>query len=67
MGRHELDGSDEHWRSPGAYSTTENVIKNLPGTQLILHIGDISYAVGYSAQWDSFMNQIMPIATKVNL
>lgn len=32
---------------------------------LISHIGDISYARGYSWLWDHFFNQIEPIASKV--
>lgn len=31
----------------------------------ISHIGDISYARGYSWLWDNFFNQIEPIASKV--
>jgi len=30
-----------------------------------LHIGDISYAVGYAAEWDEFMTQIEPVAARV--
>ncbi|XP_051122030.1 probable inactive purple acid phosphatase 2 [Andrographis paniculata] len=32
---------------------------------LISHIGDISYARGYSWLWDTFFNQIEPVASKV--
>lgn len=32
---------------------------------LISHIGDISYARGYSWLWDNFFNQIEPIASEV--
>ncbi|KAJ4961002.1 hypothetical protein NE237_020912 [Protea cynaroides] len=32
---------------------------------LISHIGDISYARGYSWLWDSFFTQIEPVASKV--
>ncbi|EYU28840.1 hypothetical protein ABFS82_12G093900 [Erythranthe guttata] len=32
---------------------------------LISHVGDISYARGYSWLWDNFFNQIEPIASKV--
>jgi len=30
---------------------------------IALHIGDISYAVGYGAEWDQFLQQIEPVAT----
>ncbi|KAL3840528.1 hypothetical protein ACJIZ3_025119 [Penstemon smallii] len=32
---------------------------------MISHIGDISYARGYSWLWDNFFNQIEPVASKV--
>ncbi|CAA0825539.1 Probable inactive purple acid phosphatase 2 [Striga hermonthica] len=32
---------------------------------LISHVGDISYARGYSWLWDNFFNQIEPIASRV--
>jgi hypothetical protein len=38
---------------------------SLDNTDLVLHIGDISYATGYSSKWDRFMNQIEPIASRV--
>jgi len=34
-------------------------------TKMILHIGDISYAKGFGAQWDSFYHQIESIASSV--
>lgn len=43
----------------------ENIIKRLNEIDFVLHIGDISYAVGDSSEWDEFMNQITPIAQKV--
>jgi phosphodiesterase/alkaline phosphatase D-like protein len=32
---------------------------------LVLHIGDISYATGFLAEWDQFLDIITPIASKV--
>eukprot|EP00300_Choanocystis_sp_HF-7_P006210 c14553_g1_i1.p1 GENE.c14553_g1_i1~~c14553_g1_i1.p1 ORF type:complete len:684 (+),score=149.77 c14553_g1_i1:197-2053(+) len=32
---------------------------------LLLHVGDISYATGYLTEWDRFFAQIEPIATQV--
>ncbi|KAK4430061.1 putative inactive purple acid phosphatase 2 [Sesamum alatum] len=40
-----------------------DAIGNKPA--LISHIGDISYARGYSWLWDNFFNQIEPVASKV--
>jgi hypothetical protein len=51
MGKTENDGSQEHWSfEPMALSTTDNMITKLASTDLALHIGDISYAVGFSSQ-----------------
>ena len=47
------------------FDDVKNVIKKLNQTDLVLHIGDISYAVGYSAQWDRFLDQIKPVASRV--
>jgi hypothetical protein len=33
--------------------------------QLLIHIGDIAYAVGYAAQWDQFFDQVQPIASRI--
>jgi len=68
LGKGETDGSLEQfpvWEEFPAINTTKNVLNVLDETDLILHIGDISYAVGYSAQWDEFMQQISPISTRI--
>eukprot|EP00040_Diaphanoeca_grandis_P011444 m.58676 g.58676 ORF g.58676 m.58676 type:complete len:648 (+) comp22596_c0_seq2:141-2084(+) len=33
-------------------------------TDLVLHIGDLAYATGYETEWDRFMTQIEPIASR---
>eukprot|EP00698_Gefionella_okellyi_P020824 TRINITY_DN6617_c0_g1_i1.p1 TRINITY_DN6617_c0_g1~~TRINITY_DN6617_c0_g1_i1.p1 ORF type:complete len:564 (+),score=100.33 TRINITY_DN6617_c0_g1_i1:99-1694(+) len=66
MGKGEVDGSNEHWPEPASLNTTSYVQKEIDqGNALVLHVGDISYAVGYSSQWDEFMAQIQPIAARV--
>ena len=52
---------------PGAKSTIERVVARVNSTNVtcLLHIGDISYARGVGALWDSFMTQIQPIAARV--
>jgi len=65
MGKAEQDGSLEHWEENPSLNTTRNVLAQIDEIDLVLHIGDISYAVGYSAQWDEFMDQIQPVATRV--
>merc|ERR1711869_183688 len=32
---------------------------------MILHNGDLSYAMGYSAEWESFHNEIEPLSSRV--
>jgi len=66
MGKGEIDDSDEHWLiEPGALNTSTQVKARIEEVDLILHIGDISYAVGYSSQWNEFMHEIEPIAGRV--
>lgn len=65
MGKAEVDQSEEHWEEYPSLNTTNNVLRRIKEIDLVLHIGDISYAVGYSAQWDEFLNQIYPVASRV--
>jgi len=37
----------------------------LQNSDAVLHFGDISYAVGFLSEWDSFMKQIEPVACRV--
>lgn len=32
----------------------------------IFHIGDISYATGFLVEWDFFLHQISPVASRVS-
>ena len=52
MGKAEVDGSEEHWEEYPSLNTTNNVldILNSQGLDLVLHIGDIAYAVGFESQ-----------------
>jgi hypothetical protein len=34
-------------------------------SDVVIHIGDLSYATGYESEWDRFMNQIQPIAANI--
>jgi len=65
MGKAEVDDSREHWEEYPSLNTTKNVLKRIANLDLVLHIGDISYAVGYAAQWDEWLDQVHPIAAKV--
>ncbi|KAB1217456.1 putative inactive purple acid phosphatase 27 [Morella rubra] len=39
--------------------------KKLDNIDIVLHIGDITYANGYISQWDQFTSQVEPIASAV--
>ncbi|CAF4027467.1 unnamed protein product [Rotaria sordida] len=51
----------------GAKSTMDRVRTRVKSTNItcLLHIGDISYAMGIGILWDAFMTQIGPIASHV--
>ncbi|KAF2916945.1 hypothetical protein DAI22_09g156900 [Oryza sativa Japonica Group] len=66
MGLGQSDGSNElAGFQPGAQVTTERLIKDLPNYDAVFHIGDLSYANGFLAQWDQFTAQISPVASRV--
>ena len=37
----------------------------LETTDALVHIGDISYAVGYLSEWDDFFHQIEPVSSHI--
>ena len=57
------------WRHPAcrADKTAENVEREVRenGVDLVLHVGDISYANGVVKIWDTFMRYIEPYASAV--
>lgn len=62
----EADGSNEYNDfQHGALKTTKQLIKDLKDTDIVFHIGDLSYASGYLSQWDQFTSQVEPIASAV--
>ncbi|KAK4766859.1 hypothetical protein SAY86_014610 [Trapa natans] len=66
MGKAERDGSNEYNNyQPGSLNTTDRLIEDLSNIDIVLHIGDISYANGYISQWDQFTAQVEPIASRV--
>jgi hypothetical protein len=65
MGASEIDGSGMYYQVYSAIPTIENIKNKLNSTQMILHIGDISYAVGYQSQWDTFFDLVEPISANV--
>lgn len=66
MGKAEVDGSDEYGNyEQASLNTTKQIINDLENIDMVIHIGDLSYANGYLSQWDQFTAQIEPIASTV--
>ncbi|WVZ90906.1 LOW QUALITY PROTEIN: hypothetical protein U9M48_037160 [Paspalum notatum var. saurae] len=66
MGKAEIDGSDEYGNyEQASLNTTKQIINDLENIDMVIHIGDLSYANGYLSQWDQFTAQIEPIASTV--
>ncbi|KAH7415902.1 hypothetical protein KP509_14G065200 [Ceratopteris richardii] len=67
MGKASLDHSIQHYIQPGSLSVIKAVSTEVSRADidLVLHVGDISYATGFMVEWDNFMDLITPIASKV--
>ncbi|KAB1216264.1 putative inactive purple acid phosphatase 27 [Morella rubra] len=67
MGKAPLDASAEHYIQPGSISVINAVADevNSGNVNSIFHIGDISYATGFLAEWEFFLDLINPVASKV--
>ncbi|CAL4898421.1 unnamed protein product [Urochloa decumbens] len=66
MGKAEEDSSDEYGNyEQASLNTTKQIINDLENIDMVIHIGDLSYANGYSSQWDQFTAQIEPIASTI--
>eukprot|EP00931_Biecheleriopsis_adriatica_P050339 TRINITY_DN29139_c0_g1_i1.p1 TRINITY_DN29139_c0_g1~~TRINITY_DN29139_c0_g1_i1.p1 ORF type:complete len:569 (-),score=103.56 TRINITY_DN29139_c0_g1_i1:54-1760(-) len=78
MGQKPLDGSrqaaGEDWKvqdysqgDPGARDTLDMLMKDHEAhpADMVLHNGDLSYAMGFSAVWESFQQAIEPLASAV--
>lgn len=52
---------------PGAPNTTSALLADHAeqSADVVLHNGDLSYAMGYSAEWESFHDQIEPLSSVV--
>jgi hypothetical protein len=49
---------------PGSI-TVVDALTNRSDYDVVLHIGDISYATGFLVEWDSFLELVAPVASKV--
>ncbi|KAJ4796151.1 Purple acid phosphatase [Rhynchospora pubera] len=68
MGKAPLDPSVEHYIQPGSISVTSAINKVLAVNNIdsVFHIGDISYATGFLAQWEYFLDLIEPFASRIS-
>ncbi|KAK4253781.1 hypothetical protein QN277_010413 [Acacia crassicarpa] len=68
MGKTPLDASDEHYIQPGAASVLKAMASDVDSNNVnsVFHIGDISYATGFLAEWDFFLSLINPVASRVS-
>ena len=75
LGQHSPDGAFQHCDAPASRRTidamrrlvqrSEAAADALPAAHAVLHLGDISYARGYAAEWLAFADQIQPLARSV--
>ncbi|PQQ15978.1 putative inactive purple acid phosphatase 27 [Prunus yedoensis var. nudiflora] len=68
MGKAPRDGSTEHYIQPGSLSVIQAMADEINSGHVdsIFHIGDISYATGFLVEWDFFLHQISPVASRVS-
>lgn len=72
VGATEPDNFQSHWSNPLGGESGSCVVSNrtyvrmrdAPQSQAVLHIGDISYATGYLAKWELFMDQVEEVASR---
>ncbi|XP_027354282.1 probable inactive purple acid phosphatase 27 [Abrus precatorius] len=67
MGKTPLDASEEHYIQPGALSVIKAIANEVNSNNVnsVFHIGDISYATGFLAEWDFFLYLINPVASRL--
>eukprot|EP00250_Pteridium_aquilinum_P021385 c25104_g1_i1 orf=356-1489(-) len=67
MGKAPRDNSIEHYIQPGSLGVINAVSGEVSNgnVDMVLHIGDISYATGFLAEWDYFLDLITPISSKI--
>jgi len=56
------------FEQPGALSVIKAIANEVNSNNVnsVFHIGDISYATGFLAEWDFFLNLISPVASRVS-
>lgn len=64
MGQYNIDYFDNESGREPSLKTSANINAE-ENVDLIMHVGDISYAQGYVADWDVFFDQLHPITYSV--
>lgn len=66
MGETYVDGANYHWEEPDAVETIGQVTKLFRDrADVLVHVGDLSYATGIESEWNLFMSQIESMASAV--
>ena len=65
LGQAELDGSLETSQYMASLATINRLTHHEPSARLLLHTGDISYARGFSTQWDVYWDLMAPLTTRL--
>ncbi|KAI7845277.1 hypothetical protein COHA_001120 [Chlorella ohadii] len=66
LGQAEADGSMEASEMlPSLHTTARLAEEAAAGAQLLVHNGDISYARGFSSQWDVYFDQLGPTVRRM--
>jgi len=64
MGQYNIDYFDNPEGYEASLATSANINAE-EDVDLVMHVGDISYAQGYIADWDVFFDQLHPLTSKV--
>jgi len=46
-------------------NSTAEILSHLEGVDVVVHVGDISYAMGHGSKWEQWFNEIEPVSTQV--
>lgn len=64
----EPDGFHSHWSGPDTQEQQSNLtwshLNTAPQADILMHYGDLSYATGYLAKWELYMQQIEDVASR---
>lgn len=65
MGQAEVDGSNEMSGMLPSLNTTRLMAQHMEGRRLMVHNGDVSYAMGFASSWDVYFDQLLPLASSM--